>query len=315
MFRGVIPPLCTPLTDDGEVDTASLERLCGFLLDAGVHGLFVCGSTGEVSQLTDQARATAVRTVVGTAAGQVPVLAGAIDTATERVLAHARAAQALGADAVVATAPFYVGVTAPEVRAHYRRLAAALDVPLVAYDIPANVGRKLPVEVLAELAHDAAIGAVKDSSGDLESFQRLLDATRGTGVDCLTGSENLADLALLRGAHGVVPGLGNVDPHGYLRLHRAARAGDWAAARDEQRRLVRLFAITTVADPARVGPISAALGAFKTALVLRGVIDRPHTLPPLLPLTGAETERIAAHLATAGLLPDARAQAEAETPS
>ncbi|GAA2431735.1 dihydrodipicolinate synthase family protein [Streptomyces macrosporus] len=308
MFHGVVPPLCTPLTENGEVDTASLERLCGFLLDAGVHGLFVGGSTGEISQLTDEARATALRTVVGTVAGQVPVLAGAIDTATPRVLAHARAAQESGADAVVVTAPFYVGVAPPETRAHYRRLAAALDVPLVAYDIPSNVGRKLSVDLLAELAHDRLIVAVKDSSGDLESFQRLLEATHGTGVACLTGSENLADLALLRGAHGVVPGLGNVDPHGYLRLYRAARAGDWAAARAEQRRLTRLFGITTVADPARVGPISAALGAFKTALVLRGVVDRPDTLPPLLPLTESETEGIAAHLADVGLLPEADAR-------
>ncbi|MGK5497111.1 dihydrodipicolinate synthase family protein [Streptomyces sp. URMC 125] len=305
MFHGIIPPLCTPLTEDGEVDTASLERLCGFLLDAGVHGLFVCGSTGEVSQLTDRARAAALRTVVGTAAGRVPVLAGVVDTATPRVVEHARTARELGADAVVATAPFYVGTALPEVRDHYRRLAAAVDVPVVAYDIPSNVGRKLPAELLGELARDGVIAAVKDSSGDLESFQRLLDATDGTGTACLTGSEKLADLALLRGAHGVVPGLGNIDPHGYLRLHRAAGDGDWDTARREQWRLTRLFAaVTAAADPARIGPVSAALGAFKTALVLRGVIDRADTLPPLLPLTGEETERIATCLADAGLLPE-----------
>lgn len=75
-WNGVIPPLCTPLTPEGDVDLASLERLCGFLLDAGVHGLFAGGSTGEIGQLTDSARATVIRTVVAVAAGQVPVLAG-----------------------------------------------------------------------------------------------------------------------------------------------------------------------------------------------------------------------------------------------
>ncbi|SDN07935.1 dihydrodipicolinate synthase family protein [Actinacidiphila guanduensis] len=301
MFHGVVPPLCTPLTADGEVDTASLERLTAFQLDAGVHGLFVGGSTGEVAQLTDTARDTALRTVVATAAGQVPVLAGAIDTGTLRVLEHARRAQALGADAVVVTAPFYVGVGEAEVRAHYERLHAALELPVVAYDIPSNVHWKLPPALLGELAQAKVIAGVKDSSGDLESFQRVLDAAAGSGAGCLTGSETLADLALARGADGIVPGLGNVDPHGYVRLYEAARAGDFTAARAEQRRLTELFTIIEVADGSRVGRISAALGAFKTALAARGVIASPGTVPPLLPLTAAESREVAARLEAAGL--------------
>jgi 4-hydroxy-tetrahydrodipicolinate synthase len=300
-LHGVVPPLCTPLTESGEVDTASLERLVSFLLDAGVHGLFAGGSTGEISQLTDAARDTALRTVVGTAAGQVPVLAGAIDTGTARVLEHARRAQALGADAVVVTAPFYVGVTEPEVLHHYRLLAGALDVPLVAYDIPSAVGHKLSAGLVTELVREKIITAVKDSSGDLESFQQVLDGTAGLGTARLTGSETLADLALFRGADGIVPGLGNVDPHGYVRLYEAARVGDWAAARREQRRLTELFTIIGVADPGRIGPKSAALGAFKAALALRGVIARANLLPPLLPLLPKEVDTVAAKLGEAGL--------------
>lgn len=303
MFHGVVPPLCTPLTEDGEVDTASLARLTGFLLEAGVHGLFVGGSTGEIAQLTDAARDTALRTVVATAAGQVPVLAGAIDTGTLRVLDHARRAQALGADAVVVTAPFYVGVAEPEVRAHYELLHKALELPVVAYDIPSNVHYKLPPALLGELAQAKVIAAVKDSSGDLESFQRVLDGAAGSGAGVLTGSETLADLALARGADGIVPGLGNVDPHGYVRLYEAARAGDTGAARAEQRRLVELFAIVEVADRTRVGRMSGALGAFKAALAARGVIAHPYTQAPLLPLTDAEARTVAQLVAAAGLEP------------
>jgi 4-hydroxy-tetrahydrodipicolinate synthase len=304
MFHGVVPPLCTPLTEDGEVDTASLERLTAFQLDAGVHGLFVGGSTGEIAQLSDDARDTALRTVLATAAGQVPVLAGAIDTGTRRVLEHARRAQRLGADAVVVTAPFYVGVGENEVRAHYELLHAALDLPLVAYDIPSNVGRKLPFGLLADLAREKVIAAVKDSSGDLANFQRVLDGAAGTGLACLTGSETLADLAMACGADGIVPGFGNVDPHGYVRLYTAARAGDFVAARAEQLRLARLFAVVTeIADPTRVGRISAALGAFKAALFARGVISNPRTQAPLLPLTAAEAAAVAERVAEAGLRP------------
>lgn len=303
MFHGVVPPLCTPLTEDGEVDTVSLERLTGFLLDAGVHGLFVGGSTGEVAQLTDAARDTALRTVVATAAGQVPVLAGAIDTGTRRVLEHARRAQASGAAAVVVTAPFYVGVGEAEVRAHYELLHAALELPIVAYDIPSNVGFKLPPALLGELAQANVIAAVKDSSGDLEGFQRVLDGAAGSAAACLTGSETLADLAMARGADGIVPGLGNVDPHGYVRLYEAARAGDTATARAEQRRLTELFGIIEVADRGRVGRMSGALGAFKAALAARGVIRHPYTQVPLLPLTGAESRTVADLVAAAGLGP------------
>ncbi|MFI0900898.1 dihydrodipicolinate synthase family protein [Streptomyces sp. NPDC020983] len=303
MFHGVVPPLCTPLTEDGEVDTASLERLTGFLLEAGVHGLFVGGSTGEIAQLTDAARDTALRTVVGAAAGQVPVLAGAIDTGTLRVLDHARRAQALGADAVVVTAPFYVGVGESEVRAHYELLHRRLDVPVVAYDIPSNVHWKLSPALLGELARSGVVAAVKDSSGDLESFQRVMDGAAGSGAGVLTGSETLADLAMARGADGIVPGLGNVDPHGYVRLYEAARAGDAAAAAAEQRRLAALFGIIEVADRGRVGRMSGALGAFKAALVARGVIRHAHTQAPLLPLTDAETRAVADRLEAAGLGP------------
>ncbi|GAA2399505.1 dihydrodipicolinate synthase family protein [Actinomadura vinacea] len=302
-LRGVIPPVCTPLTAAGELDVPALERLCGFLLDAGVDGIFVGGSSGEAALLTDRARAAALTTVVGVVAGQVPVLAGAIDTSAPRVLDHARTAQRLGADAVVATAPFYVEVSAREIGAHFRLLAGALDRPVVAYDIPSNTGRKIPGELVVELAHDGVIAALKDSSGDLTGFRRVLAGTRDLDFACLTGSETLADLALLSGAHGIVPGLGNVDPHGYVRLAGHARDGDWAAARDEQRRLTELFSIITVADAQRIGPISAALGAFKAALVLRGVIDHPRTCDPLSPLLPAEIERIGDRLRSAGLLP------------
>ncbi|WP_143262048.1 dihydrodipicolinate synthase family protein, partial [Allokutzneria sp. NRRL B-24872] len=94
---GVIPPLCTPLTPEGEIDKVSLERLTRHLLDAGVHGLFVTGSTGEVGYLTDQSRSRVLEIVAGVSAGQVPVLAGVIDTATPRVIEQARAAKAHGA--------------------------------------------------------------------------------------------------------------------------------------------------------------------------------------------------------------------------
>lgn len=295
---GVVPPVCTPLTPERELDVASLERLCAFLIEAGVHGLFVTGSTGEVAYLPDSARYRALEVVAGVAAGQVPVLAGIIDTTTPRVIEHARAAKAAGADALVATAPFYAPTSPVEYAGHFRAIRAAVDLPLVAYDIPVSVGAKLPTDVVVELAADGTFAALKDSSGDLDGLRTVLETT---SLMCFSGSETLADLGLFIGAHGLVPGIANVDPHGYLRLYAAARRGDWSAARAEQLRLRDLFQLIYVGD-GRMGRYSSAIGAFKEGLVARGVIAGGTTSVPMIPLNDTERASVRKRLVEAGLL-------------
>ncbi|RCG23146.1 dihydrodipicolinate synthase family protein [Streptomyces diacarni] len=305
---GVVPPLCMPLTEDRELDVASLERLCGHLLEAGVCGLFVNGSTGELAYHTDAFRLAALRVVRGVAGGSVPVLAGAVEMTTNRVVAQARAAREAGADAVVATVPFYTPTHPDEMADHFRAVRAAVDLPLWAYDIPGNVQRKLPVDVTAHLAADGVLAGLKDSSGDLDELRTLLHLTeasgaRARGFTVLTGSETMADAALALGADGVVPGLGNVDPHGYVALYEAARRGDGREATAHQDRLRRLFALTRVGDPARIGAYSSALGAFKEALMQRGLLTTARTPAPLRPLTDPERAEVARLLAQAGLGP------------
>ncbi|HJP73102.1 MAG TPA: dihydrodipicolinate synthase family protein [Pseudonocardiaceae bacterium] len=301
-LRGVVPPVCTPLTPDLDVDVASLTRLVDFLLDAGVHGLFVLGSTSEVAFLPDGHRQRVVETVAGHVAGQVPVLAGAIDMTTLRVLDHARAAEKAGADGIVATAPFYTRTHPAEIDRHFRLLADGLDLPIYAYDLPVSVHIKLPAELVLDLAADRVLAGLKDSSGDDGALRTiLLRARELTGFSVLTGSELTVDSALHMGAHGVVPGLGNVDPHGYVRLYQHCLAGDWDAAAREQDRLVELFGLVDAGDPNRIGRGSSALGAFKAALYLRGVIDCPVTAPPQLPLTDNEISLVRDRLVAAGL--------------
>ncbi|MFB7088297.1 dihydrodipicolinate synthase family protein [Streptomyces sp. NPDC056296] len=303
-LRGVVPPVITPLTTAGEVDTASVRRLTEHLISAGVHGLFLLGSSGEAAYLTDAQRLTALEAAVDTAAGRVPVLAGIIDTTTARVLDRAADAARAGADALVATAPFYTRTHPVEIADHFRRIRAGADLPLFAYDIPVAVHTKLPRDVVLDLAGDGTLAGLKDSSGDEGSLRRLLvELRRHTPhFSVLTGSELTVDCALLAGADGVVPGLGNVDAHGYVRLYEAARAGDWAAARAEQDRLALLFALTEAGDPALMGPSSAALGAFKAAARLLGHIDCAATAAPQVPLDEAALVRIRGRLAEAGLL-------------
>ncbi|MFF8372908.1 dihydrodipicolinate synthase family protein [Streptomyces lydicus] len=311
-LHGVIPPVCTPLDPRGEVDTESLTRLVGHLLDGGVHGLFALGSTSEVAYLTDDQRATALETVVKAAGGRVPVLAGAIDTTTPRVLDHARTAAGLGADALVATAPFYTRTHPREIADHFRRLRSTVDLPLFAYDIPMAVHTKLPPSLVAELAADGTLAGLKDSSGDEGALRRLLVRLGGRtgrrsgpapGFSVLTGSELTVDAALLAGADGVVPGLGNVDPAGYVRLYDAALAGDWERAAAEQERLVALFAITDAGPESEMGRSSSALGSFKAALHLLGVLARGTTAFPQRPLSEESVREVGRRLTAAGLPP------------
>ncbi|MFE4970116.1 dihydrodipicolinate synthase family protein [Streptomyces sp. NPDC056660] len=302
-LTGVVPPVCTPLTPDREVDVPSLRRLVDHLVAAGVDGLFVLGSTSEVAYLTDRQRRLVTETVVTHAAGRLPVLAGVIDMTTPRVLDHVESVTSAGADAVVVTAPFYTRTHPAETARHFRLVAERSPVPVIAYDIPAAVHSKLPAGLVLELAADGVLAGLKDSSGDLAGFREVVTGSRSLPrFSALTGSELTVDSALALGADGAVPGLANVDPDGYVRLHRLCRAGDWERARAEQERLCGLFRMTGVGDPARMGGSSAALGAFKTALHLRGVIGCPATAEPQVPLSEAETECVGKFLAGAGLL-------------
>lgn len=302
-YAGVIPPVVTPLTDDGDIDVASLERLIAFLLDGGVTGLFALGSSGEAAHLTDEQRAQVLDVVIKTNAGRVPVFAGVIETTTNRVIERALEALKLGADALVATAPFYVRTHPDEIDRHFLAIHTAVDLPLLAYDVPVAVGAKLETSRLLDLARHGVIAGVKDSSGDDVGFRRLVIGARDiAGFAVLTGHEVVVDAAMLSGADGVVPGLGNVDPDGYTRLVNACAAGDWAAAHAEQDRLADLFSIVDIAPAASAGRSAAGLGAFKTALALRGIIASNMMSPPMRRLDEAETAAVAAILERAGLL-------------
>lgn len=304
-LSGLIPPVITPLTPELEVDTASLERVVARMIDAGVDGVFALGSSGETVLLTDAQRDLALEVIVKTVDGRVPVLAGAIEPATGRVIDRVRAAERLGAQGVVTTAPFYVITGWHEIDRHFRQIAAATDLPQYAYDIPACVHTKLPVPLLVRLAADGIIAGIKDSSGDDVAFRQLLTALEDAGLTdfaTLTGHEVMVDSMLLAGATGSVPGLANVDPAGYVRLHAAVTAGDVATARAEQERLTRLFRIVDAADASTSAGMTRGAGSFKTALHVLGVISSNAISLPLRALDQAESLRVRGILEAAELI-------------
>lgn len=301
-YTGVIPPVITPLTSEGALDVASLRRVIDRLIDAGVNGLFLLGSSGEAVFSTDARRREILEAGVEIVEGRVPVLAGVIDTQTERVAEQAKAAQAAGVDALVATAPFYALGGTEVVERHFRVLRERVDLPLFAYDIPVCVHTKLDPAMLLRLGTEGIIEGVKDSSGDDVGFRMLLraNAAAGNPLAMLTGHEVVVDGAYLAGAHGSVPGLANVAPEPYVRQWQAAQAGDWETVRREQDQLADLMRIVAVTSG--VSGYGAGVGAFKTALSLMGIIETNQMTEPVPALDATNTEAIAQVLKTAGLL-------------
>ena len=307
ILRGVVPPVCTPFTENFEVDEPSLRKLINYLIDGGVHGLFVLGSTSEVAYLTDKNRADVLRISIDDTKGRVPVVAGAIDMTTLRVNEHVKTAIDAGVEGIVITAPFYVRTHPLEIAEHFRMVKKACgDVPLYAYDIPvAANGVKLDTSTVLTLAQEGVIQGLKDSSGSDAGLRAVSLGRHRLGLKeftVLTGSELTVDSALMAGMDGVVPGIGNIDPRGYVNIFNYVQAGELDKARAEQERLFEMFGLVDVGPTNRMGRASSAIGAFKASLQLLGIIKHGRTAPPQIPLNDAEINAIKPFLIGAGLL-------------
>ena len=307
ILRGVVPPMCTPFNKEYGIDEKSLRRLINHLLDNGVHGIFALGSTSEVSYLTDKNRAEILRITVDEVAGRVPVVAGVIDMTSLRVIEHVKTGVKAGVDGFVLTAPFYARINQAEIIHHFRLVKEACgDLPLYAYDIPALInGVKLDTHTVLSMAKEGIIAGLKDSSGIDSAMRAVMIGRKDYGVEdfvVLTGSELTVDTALIAGADGVVPGIGNIDPAGFVKIYDYVKAGNISAARAEQERIFTMFSLLNVGSLQRLGINSAHYGAFKASLKMLGIIDDARTALPSLPLLDSEVEALRPHLVKAGLL-------------
>jgi 4-hydroxy-tetrahydrodipicolinate synthase len=301
-LHGIIPPICTPLTDQGEVDVPSIHTLVEHVLAGGVHGIFALGSTGEFASLTARQRQTLLATVIAAVKGRVPVLVGILDTSTDRCIEHGLAARAAGVDAVVLAPIYYYRASQPELIDHFRAVRAAIGLPIMAYDVPSAVNVKLEFATVRQLAEEGVIAGLKDSSGATEAFRRVLLATRESNFRAFTGSELIVDACLRMGAHGSVPGLANIFPAEYVQLYDLHRAGDWASAAAIQERLLACFFELIAQGDAGYSASSSALGGFKTGLKIRGAIRSTRLAAPLHSFGPAEEERVAEVMRRHGFL-------------
>ena len=229
LLAGVIPPMMTPLTDAGAVDTAAVERLVAYMVDNGVDGLFALGSTGEGAWLTFEQQRQLVEATLAANAGRVPVLVGVLEPSTVKTVETARRWQGYDIDALVVTTPYYFGVDSESIEWHFRTVAAATAFPIIAYNIPSMTHNPLTPDTMRRLLDVDNIVGIKDSAGDWQAFAGFL-ALHNQRPDfrVFQGNERLAAQSLLAGADGIVPGMGNLIPQVFAALIERAKAGDTA---------------------------------------------------------------------------------------
>lgn len=239
-FAGVMPPILTPLKDEGTVDAPALRRHTDSLIGAGCRGIFVCGSTGEGPNLTLLSWQEAVEAVVEAVAGRVPVYAGAIEVSLARTKEKLSMLGKLGADAAVITAPFYFRHEGADLLEYFRRAADASSVDVLLYNIPQMVACDIPADIILEAAKIERIIGVKDSSGDWQLMQTMLQQRTRDDFEILCGSELMMGAAVLFGADGIIPGSANFNPGLTVALYEAAKSGDRERTAELQEKLARL---------------------------------------------------------------------------
>ena len=225
--------MITPLRDRDTLDRTGLERVVEHMLAGGVAGLFVLGTTGEGPSLGYRLRRELVESTCKIVNGRVPVLVGITDTAFVESVAVARSAADAGAAAVVLAPPYYMPEGQPELREYLAHLLPELPLPLFLYNMPPLTKVPFELDTVRWSMDQPGIVGMKDSSGNMGYFNRLLEL-RAQRPDwtLVTGPEELLAETVLLGGHGGVNGGANIFPRLYVELYRAATAGDLKRTRE-----------------------------------------------------------------------------------
>ena len=239
-FEGCFTVMVTPFVEGGDgIDVPALRRFVDWQISEGVPGLIPLGSTGEFLSIAEEERSQVVETVVGQAAGRVPVLVGTADEWTDKAVRFSREAEQLGADGVMVVPPYYSSPTEDELFEHYRRIAEAISIPVMVYNNPNTANVDLSPRFLARLAQVDNIRYVKESSGDI-SRVREIDRLSGGRMTVFAGYHACDSIRL--GAKGWVSVCGNIVPRLSADIYNlAVRSETMDEARELYHRLTPLL--------------------------------------------------------------------------
>jgi 4-hydroxy-tetrahydrodipicolinate synthase len=250
-----------------------------WFVDAECVGIFALGSSGEGPSLTREMRFEMVDACADALGGRLPLLAGVSSPSFQESVMQAEEVAERGADAIVATTPYYFYYGQNQLQDYFEALVEASALPLVIYDIPARSDNELELHTILELADNERIIGIKDSTGNIERGVNLANALDGRDDFCLMqGSEQLLGMAALMGYDGAVMGMANASPSLFVALLEAGKAGDVEKTRELQETANAAFPYFFAAEPGTKN-VGGIVGAMKAAQELQGLIDRRLLFP------------------------------------
>jgi 4-hydroxy-tetrahydrodipicolinate synthase len=271
-FTGVGTALITPFTRDGSLDEAGVKRLAHRQIEAGVHFLSPCGTTGEAPTLTHREKLRVVELVLGEAKGKVPVLAGAGGYDTREVIELARDMERVGADGLLSVTPYYNKPTQEGLYQHFRAISEATPLPIVLYNVPGRTSVNLAAETTIRLSELRNIVGIKEYA-DLPQMSQVISGARADFI-VLSGDDPVTVAAMAVGGRGVVSVASNEAPAEMAQIVELCEKGDFVAARKLHHWLLPLIHVNFI----ETNPIPC-----KAAMAAMGLVEESYRLPLVAP--------------------------------
>jgi 4-hydroxy-tetrahydrodipicolinate synthase len=289
-FQGCGTALVTPFTDGGEVDFPALRALVEWQITEGIDFLVACGSTGEAQTLNESERDRVVACALDTAAGRVPVMAGATSNDTARAVAETQRMCRLGVDSILSATPYYNKPTQEGLYRHFMAVADASTRPVCLYNVPGRTAVNLKPVVALKLASHPNVMGIKEASGDLKQVMEILQE-RPEDFSVLSGDDWLAFPIVTAGGDGLISVASNEVPGPMVTMVRLLLGGDVAGGRELHFRLLPLMDANFLeTNPAPVKAALALMGKMHNALRL-----------PLVPVSEATCLALTVALRNAGV--------------
>ena len=280
VFTGACTALVTPFSN-GKVDYSMLRKLLHRQMAAGIHAVVLCGTTGEAPTLTDEEKLTIFQQAKEFTGDDCTIIAGTGSNSTQHALTLSRAAEEVGADALLVVSPYYNKATAEGLLAHYTAVAGAVHIPVIAYNVPGRTGVDIPVEVYAQLAEIPNIAGVKEDSSDITKINRIRSVCPGD-FSVWSGNDSMIVPVMALGGQGVISVLSNLLPVETQAMAQAALDGDFDTAAALQIQLTPLIDLL-FSEP---NPIPV-----KAAMELLG-LDCGSCRMPLTPLSSGNLKKL-----------------------
>jgi len=281
--KGIIPAVITPLTADEKFNEKAMRKLINHLINGGVHGLFVVGTTGEFYGLTPEEKREILLVTMDETRGRVPVYAGTNGITTRESVMLTQLAEECKVDAVSVLTPLFVTPNQDQLIKHYKSVAASTSLPVILYNNPPKTGVNIAPGTVATLAEIPNIVSIKDSSGDLTLTADYIRLTKDRDdFSVLMGRDTLIYGALCYGATGSIASCANVAPRMCVDIYEKYMAGDLAGSLKAQ------FALAPLRGAFTIGTFPAVI---KESLTLLGIEAGP-CMEPSGPLTQSEREKL-----------------------